>query len=750
MAAYYNRRSPWTRRSSSSDVSKALRTISKVGNAIAKAHAQAQREQKRQAREAERRVAAYNRMREQNERARIRQIKQNEVAMRRAERERAKAEREREKALKLQQKLQEQRLFEEEAQDIQDNNYLWANIHNFIDDMVTLQDVNDTIAKCDYERNNDVEDGFFETQKPSMQPAKQKAEQEADKKFDVTSAQRELDLADKCLSNHVFEEVEPTRDAVQESLAEEAKESISSFFPWKRKRLRNEFVAANLDTRFKELHDSWQSKKDNYDEKRKKFLELVSEKQRILDNVKKERSKFISDRSKELYEKELTGWRSERDEFYSSFKQNFQNVIDGDKDYVITAIDSIFPDEELPMEYFVDAIYDESNGKVFVDLDLPEIEDIPDQKVVLTSTGKKSIRQKSQTDLRSDYAHCVLGLAMNVAFSIFNISLKIKEVEIMGYTQRKEDNSAVATDQYVFVINFDRDTFSKIDFNRLSSVQIIDFFQHHINLSKSFVMKEIDLSTAFDKMDAFGVANYDDFVKGLPAEQKSSRPAPISNQTPSKPATSSSATSSSTNIYIDDAPIEVFEKSSWFMTKMYNFIDRLSKDSGVNRHAENLNGVKVTWTAGNPKGDLDTNTYRGRLFFCSMIDLFRSLDMMKINMDRFTPPNYAFTKYALKLFRQVHFQHYEISKYEGVYQSLIEMLKPMNAGIPTTPHVFLLTEVLCDYEADKSWYKQYLDLLGEYVGIVKRSVHSNTASRLRIEMFYKQLELKGITLPKTN
>lgn len=98
------------------------------------------------------------------------------------------------------------------------------------------------------------------------------------------------------------------------------------------------------------------------------------------------------DRSKELYDIELTQWRSERNEFYTAFKQNFQNVIDGDRDYVITAIDSIFPDEELPMEYFVDAIYDESKGKVFVDFDLPEIEDIPDQKVVLTSTGKKSIR----------------------------------------------------------------------------------------------------------------------------------------------------------------------------------------------------------------------------------------------------------------------------------------------------------------------------------------------------------------------
>lgn len=737
----YRYKDPWAKKSKS-----ALRTISKVGNAIAKAHAQVQREQKRAAREAERRATAYNRMLVQNERARIRQIKQNEVALRRAERERAKAEREREKALKLQQKLQEQRLFEEETQDIQDNNYLWSNIHNFIDEMVTLQDVNDTIAKCEYESNNDMEDGFFETPKPSMQPAKQKAEREADQKYDIASAQRELDLAEKSLSNHVFEEVEPTKVAVEETLTEEAKENISSFFPWKRKKLRNEYVATNLDTRFKDLHDSWQSKKDSYDERRKKLEELVEEKGKILDNLKKERSKFILDRSKELYDAELTQWRSERDEFYTSFKQNFQNIIDGDRDYVITAIDSIFPDEELPMEYFVDAIYDEPNGKVFVDLDLPEIEDIPDQKVVLTSTGKKSIRQKSQTDLRSDYAHCVLGLAMHVAFSIFNVSLKIKEVEVMGYTQRKEDNSAIATDQYVFVINFDRGTFSKIDFNRLSSVQIIDFFQHHINLSKSFVMKEIDLSNAFDKMSSFKVADYDDFIKSLPLEQKPRKSPTATNRSHSTSTTTVPSSPSSTNVYVDDAPIEVFEKSSSFMTNMYYFIDRLSKNTDINRHANNLNGVRITLTGNNFPGDGDAYTYRGKLYWCSIFDLFRCLDMMQVNTDGLTPPNYPFAKYALKIFGQLNFQYTTISSVEKAYRSLIDMLNPMKSGIPIPPHVFLLAEVLSDYETDMTWYKQYLKLIGEFAGIVKSSIHSNVVYRLRIERFFKQLEAQGIVL----
>jgi len=131
-------RDPWAKKSQ-----RGLRTLSKIGTAIAKAHTQYQREQKRAAREAERRATAYNRMLIQNERERIRRIKQNEVAMRRAERERAKAERERERALRLQQKLQEQRLFEEEVKEIEDDNFLWTNVHSFIDDIITRRDIDD-------------------------------------------------------------------------------------------------------------------------------------------------------------------------------------------------------------------------------------------------------------------------------------------------------------------------------------------------------------------------------------------------------------------------------------------------------------------------------------------------------------------------------------------------------------------------------------------------------------------------------
>ena len=508
-------------RKSSRNADKFISGLFKVGASMASAYA---KEAKRQQREQARQVAAYNRLLEQQEREEIRQMKQHEMAMRRAEREREKAERERDKAAKLQAKLDEQKRVEEDIASIEDNNYLWTNVHGFINQIVTLDDVNEVIAKCNYEQNNNVKNGYFKTVYPTDAKAKQMAHKEADSKYDIEAAKKEVDTAKMDNAALIFDEPEPTKNDIESELEAEAKEMISAFLPWKQSRLRREYVNNHLESRYDEAFNEWTKKRHDYLAKKRELKYLTATKKKELEELIKSKDNYIQTRTKELFDNEIQAWGAERDEFYESLRQSMQNLIDGDKNYVIAAISSLFPDEELPMEYFVDFAYEEEKGKVMVDLDLPEIEDLPDRKIIFTPTGKKSIRMKGQTDLRSDYANCVFGLSMYVASAIFNISLKVNEVEISAFTQRKEANSAVATDQYVFIVNYTRDLFSSIDFSRLSSIQIMDFFQHHSNMTKSFDMRQIDLSTAYDKMDKFVTADYQSFISTLPLQPE--RPDP--------------------------------------------------------------------------------------------------------------------------------------------------------------------------------------------------------------------------------
>lgn len=480
--------------------------IFKVGTGMATAY-------KREVKAQQRAQATYNRFLEKQERELLRQIKQHEMAQRRAERERQKEERERERQAKLEAKLQEQQRIEADIAEIEDDNYLWTNVQSFIGDIITSDKINDTLSQCDYEQQNDVRDGLFKTEYPSDIPAKQQAQKEANNKFDVDEARKEEVVARQQYEDFSFGETEPTKEGVNKELTAKAKETISAFLPWKQTKLRKAYVEENQDSLYEAKHNEWEQKKSEFEKRKQELLSVAVRKESKVNKIRQEKKDYYESRAKELFEKDVKQWQEERADFYSTLRQGLRDVIDGDKDYVIPAIGSLFPDEDIPMEFFVDYAYDEENGKILVDLDLPEIEDIPDKKIVLTSTGKKSIRLKGQTDLRSDYAHCVFGLAMYVAHLIFNISLKIQNVEISAFTQRKEKNSAVATDQYVFVVNFSRDLFTQIDFSKLSSVQIMDLFPRHFNMTKGFELKQIDLSKAYDEMDTFIPESYSNLVQ---------------------------------------------------------------------------------------------------------------------------------------------------------------------------------------------------------------------------------------------
>lgn len=297
-------------------------------------------------------------------------------------------------------------------------------------------------------------------------------------------------------------------------LVEQATREVKSFWPWKQKRLRQEFVDKRSDIFYLERHSTWQKRRDEYKQILNAASDELAEVKRRLAEEKKLRDTFVNSRSEELFRDEVSKWTQERDQFFDTYLLTMNNLLDGNKEFILSAINAAFAsdDEELPMEYYLEVTYDEGNGRVKVDLDLPEIEDVPLNKVVVNPSGKRSIRSKTQTNLKEDYAKCVCGLSLYVASIIFNTCLKIKEVEVSGFTQRCGDNTALATDQYILLCQFTREVFEQIDYNRFTSLAVMDFLKHHIDMTKSFVLKEINLEKAREKMETFTPATYGDYI----------------------------------------------------------------------------------------------------------------------------------------------------------------------------------------------------------------------------------------------
>ena len=127
---------------------------------------------------------------------------------------------------------------------------------------------------------------------------------------------------------------------------------------------------------------------------------------------------------------------------------------------------------------------------MYLDVDLPEIEDIPENEVVRLASGNLKEKKKTQAVLKQEYATLVFGLAIFISANIFNASPAILRIVMSGYTQRR-NRAGEVNDEYVYSIKFTRKIFEN---SMLSNVNPINFcmrFENRSNVTSTMLMKKI-------------------------------------------------------------------------------------------------------------------------------------------------------------------------------------------------------------------------------------------------------------------
>lgn len=183
-----------------------------------------------------------------------------------------------------------------------------------------------------------------------------------------------------------------TKELIALSLAIEAKQKIKKILFWKNKKLREDYVSENLEQCLQEKIKEWTVAKN-------KFIEIETA------------SKIVKD--KEYYNE------------YLFQKQNLKNILQGSVNYVNEKIEAILSDIILPVEFSVSYEYHLDYKQLKIDLDLPEIENMPQAKANILSSGKITIKQKTQKELKHEYAQCVSGMAFYLSAAFFNVSTNI-------------------------------------------------------------------------------------------------------------------------------------------------------------------------------------------------------------------------------------------------------------------------------------------------------------------------------------
>ena len=132
-----------------------------------------------------------------------------------------------------------------------------------------------------------------------------------------------------------------------------------------------------------------------------------------------------------------------------------------DADAIDRAIDEWLSAVESPIPFAVQSEILPQKRTVFLDLDLPEIENMPARKLVTLASGAMKIKDKSQKESREDYRTCVFGLGEFVASHALTLAPALDRAVVSAYTQRRSEKTGEVEDVFIYSVVFERGAFRK-------------------------------------------------------------------------------------------------------------------------------------------------------------------------------------------------------------------------------------------------------------------------------------------------
>lgn len=153
-------------------------------------------------------------------------------------------------------------------------------------------------------------------------------------------------------------------------------------------------------------------------------------------------------------------------------------------------IEAWLSESEAPIEFSIQPEVLADKGAVMIDLDLPEIEDMPQNKLAQLADGTIKIKKKTKKEQVEDYRTCVFGLGEYVASHVFAVVPQAKKVAVSAYTQRRSEKTGDLLDVFIYSVVFARADFTK-DYQDKDPYEFCQKLPSRFYVLASGVMKEI-------------------------------------------------------------------------------------------------------------------------------------------------------------------------------------------------------------------------------------------------------------------
>jgi hypothetical protein len=128
-----------------------------------------------------------------------------------------------------------------------------------------------------------------------------------------------------------------------------------------------------------------------------------------------------------------------------------------------------------PRETNVSLDFSHQSSMLELDVDLPEIEDMPTRIASLAARGfRVNFKDRTDAEIRRDYLRLVNGTVFRIAGEAFANLPTLEQVTISAFTQRKDAGTGNEMDDYVLSTRIHRKDWCSIDFEHLKSIDPVE------------------------------------------------------------------------------------------------------------------------------------------------------------------------------------------------------------------------------------------------------------------------------------
>lgn len=151
---------------------------------------------------------------------------------------------------------------------------------------------------------------------------------------------------------------------------------------------------------------------------------------------------------------------------------------------------------QWPQDTAVDLKFDPGQGRAYLDVDFPEIEDLPEgTPEPAPRTRELRIKRFSEAARRRLYAAHIHSVLFRLIGEAFRTSENVREVVASGYSQRPDRATGAIEDEYLISVQVSRNAWRDIDFSNLMQVDPIEAvtrFPHVRKMTKTGIFRRIE------------------------------------------------------------------------------------------------------------------------------------------------------------------------------------------------------------------------------------------------------------------